>query len=158
MAEGAQQLCLVILSAVHEDLLHLVECHLYLPEGQVTAYDFLHLAFEPFNLLVSDVVDGRPPVFLVLALVYLAVESARKRVVYAEDLVRIEFLHGIAQHEAQRPDVCPAPVRVVVPYEAYGVRHHDLELKLFQPVVHKCGEHRQFCAGLVIVDAPGRHV
>ena len=65
-----------------------------------------------------------------------------------QDLAREHVAHGMLQQEAQRADVCPPPIGVVIADEGDFMREDDIETQFLEFVVHQGGEHRVMPAGL----------
>ena len=65
---------------------------------------------------------------------------------------RIQVTHRVLQQEAQRTDVGPPPIRVVIPDEGYFVRKEQAETQFLELVVHQRGQRRVTLPGLGVRD------
>ena len=151
--ETLLKLGLLRLVILNEQLLGLLGEHLDLCERQILRHYFLHLLPDPVDLVIGHEIGFVPPVIVLSFLDDLAVQSARKRVVNHQHLVRIEFPHSVLKHEAKRPHVASSPVRMVIPDELDPVQVGRLETEFLQLVVHQSRQYIVLFPGLPIRDA-----
>ena len=64
-----------------------------------------------------------------------------------QHLTRIQVADGMLQQEAQRADVGPPPVRMVIADESNFVGKEDIETQLLELMVDQGGQHRVPLAG-----------
>ena len=127
-----------------EQRLGLLGRNLFRGERQVRVDQLPHpgaQALEAFGIRLERRTAGPP-------LAQLAVQAAGQGVLDHEHLAREDVAHGVLQQEAQRTDVRPPPVRVVIPDERDFVREEDIETQFLEFVVHQGGEHGVPLAGL----------
>ena len=114
----------------------------FLAERKVCCDDFSHPFFNLCNLFVCQEYAARSAVFCRLFLTDVAVEPARKGIIYRKYLSRKHFPHYILQHEAQRADVCASSVRMVISDEAHIVWVYDLVVEGLEFVVDEHCQNR----------------
>ena len=111
-------------------------------ERSVRSHDLPHPLLHALKFIISYEIDLRATVFQWNLLTDFAIQSARKRVIYRQDLVGIHFTHNFLQDETEGPDICPSAVRVVISDEKHIMRIDYPVVKGLQPVIYERSQYR----------------
>ena len=115
-----------------------IEAHHGLAERTVSRNDLAHGLGNLLNFGIRHEIHTRTTVLHGMGLTDLAIQPARQRVIYHEDLFREHIMHYLLQDEAKRTYVGTATVRMVIADEPYIMRIYYLIVQSFQLIVDKC--------------------
>ena len=150
LAENLQQVDFFSLTIACKNLFTLLDAHHLLGERKVARHDFMHARLDLLEFVISREIHAWTAVFHRLKLTDLAVETARKRIIYRQNLFRIHFPDHILKHEAEGTDVCTASVRMFISDELHIVRIYDLIVERNEFPVHEGGQNRHPAAAFRI--------
>ena len=149
-AEGLQEIDLFGLMVRAEKLFALIDAHHGLAILNISLDHLTHLRLDLFEFFICHEIYMRTAVLHRSQFTDLAVETARKRIIYRQHLVRIHLTDHILKHEAEGADVCAASVRMVISDEFHIVRIYDLIVERDELPVHKGRQHRHSAAAFRI--------